>query len=131
MVFAGFFMVFLAVYALWMLRKNREFSVSPFWGSVFFIGIFMPYLANSFGWIMTEVGRSPWTVYGLLKFEESISTNVGNGALWLSLIGFVLVYGILMVADVYLLVKYAKAGPGGTEAKSVPAGEPSFAGSGD
>ena len=75
------------------------------------VAISLPYLANTFGWIMTEVDRSPWAVYGLLKLDDAVSPNVSNGLLWMSLIGFVLVYGILMVADVYLLRKYAVAGP--------------------
>ena len=60
---------------------------------------------------MTEVGRSPWVVYGLMKTENAFSTNLTPGMVLTTLIVFTLVYGLLMVADVYLLVKYAKAGP--------------------
>ena len=117
MVFAGVAMIALAGYGILRLRM-KEFSLPKLFGQIFLLAISLPYLANSFGWIMTEVGRSPWTVYGLLKMEDSISLNVGTGQLWFSLLGYVLLYGILMAADVYLLSKFAKAGPLSVEEKS-------------
>ncbi|MCB2179821.1 cytochrome ubiquinol oxidase subunit I [bacterium] len=127
MVFAGTFMILLALYAILVMFKK---GVSKGWGSVLLFAISLPYLANTFGWIMTEVGRAPWTVYGLLKLEDAVSPTVGTGALWLSLVGFVVVYGALMVADVYLLTKFAKAGPG-AKSKAAPAAEAALAGSAD
>jgi cytochrome d ubiquinol oxidase subunit I len=126
MVGAGVVMIALAGYGLLLLRK-KEFSVPKVIGQIFLLAISLPYLANSFGWIMTEVGRAPWTVYGLLKLEDSVSTNVGVGALWISLIGYVVVYGGLMVADIYLLTKFAKAGPDGITQPSEKQVEPSVA----
>jgi cytochrome bd ubiquinol oxidase subunit I len=58
---------------------------------------------------MTEMGRQPWIVFGLLKTSEAVSPTVGPVSVLISLIVFTLVYGALAVADVYLLVKYAKA----------------------
>ncbi len=131
MVGAGTVMVFLAVYALVILRNKKGFVVSRIWGLIFIVGLFLSYLANTFGWILTEVGRSPWVVYGLLKLDDGLSVNVGTTTLLASLIGFVLLYGVLMLADIYLLVKYAKAGTGGPTMPEAPAGEPTFAGSAD
>lgn len=73
--------------------------------------ILLPYLANSTGWMLTEIGRFPWVVYGLLKMENGVSTSITRGMLLTSLIGFVLVYAFLMAVTLYLLLKYAKAGP--------------------
>lgn len=126
MVFAGSAMLLLAPYGLFLLRK-KEFSLPEWLGKVFLLGISLPYLANTFGWIMTEVGRTPWTVYGVLKLEDSVSSSVGTGALWLSLIGYVVLYGILMAADVYLLAKFAKAGPVAEEAEGGIDAAPSMA----
>jgi cytochrome d ubiquinol oxidase subunit I len=70
----------------------------------------LPYLATTTGWLLAEVGRWPWVVYGVMRIEKAVSPNVTAGMLLTSLIGFVLIYGALMVADVYLLGKYAKAG---------------------
>ena len=125
MVFSGLAMIGLAAYGLLLLRK-KEFALPKWLGTIFLLSISLPYLANSFGWIMTEVGRTPWTVYGVLKLEESVSTVVTTGQLWLSLIGYVVVYGGLMAADVYLLTKYAKAGPESITIEE-PDAEPSFA----
>jgi cytochrome d ubiquinol oxidase subunit I len=110
MVGAGFALLVMGVYALFQVM-GEEIKFNKWMTRIFIWGIALPYLANSFGWIMTEVGRLPWAVYGLLKVNESISPNVGPGALLFTLIGFTLVYGILMVVDVRLLTKYAKIMP--------------------
>ncbi len=73
--------------------------------------ISLPYLANTTGWILTEFGRYPWVVYGLVKMADGVSKSVTPGMLWTSLIGFILVYGLLIAATVYLMLKFAKAGP--------------------
>jgi cytochrome d ubiquinol oxidase subunit I len=70
--------------------------------------IILPYLANSTGWIMTEMGRQPWIVQGLMTVDKAVSPNVTVEMLWISLIGFTVIYGLLMIADIYLLQKYAR-----------------------
>ena len=77
--------------------------------------IALPYIANSSGWILTEMGRQPWIVQGLLKTEQANSPNVSGGMVLFTLIGFVVIYAVLMVADVYLLSRFAKAGPDATD----------------
>ena len=72
--------------------------------------IVLPYVANSAGWIFTEIGRAPWIVFGVMKTESGVSPNVTAGEVLFSLVAFTLLYGALMVADIYLLDKYAKAG---------------------
>ena len=128
MVFAGTAMVGLAAFAIYLVFRKAEFKINKLLYTIFFLGISLPYLANSFGWILTEVGRMPWTVYGLLKVEDSVSPTVGIGELWFSLIGYVVVYGLLMIADVYLLTKFAKAGPDGEEKSAEIDPEPSVIG---
>jgi len=73
------------------------------------LAIALPYIANTAGWILTEMGRQPWIVFGVLRVEDAVSPNVPGGMVLASLIGFTLLYGVLMAADVYLLAKYAKA----------------------
>lgn len=70
--------------------------------------ILLPYLANSTGWILTEVGRQPWIVQGLMTIDKAVSPNVTVEMLLISLIGFTLIYGLLMIADIYLLQKFAR-----------------------
>jgi cytochrome d ubiquinol oxidase subunit I len=73
--------------------------------------LILPYLANASGWILTEMGRQPWIVYGLLKVQDAVSPNLTPADLLISLIGYTAVYGSLAVAMVYLMKKYATAGP--------------------
>jgi cytochrome d ubiquinol oxidase subunit I len=110
MVGLGFLMLLAAFLALWPSLRNRP--ITSFRYVRFFpLAIAFPYIANSAGWLFTEMGRQPWVVYGLMKTENAFSTNLTPGMVLTTLIGFTLVYGLLMVADVYLLAKYAKAGP--------------------
>ena len=81
----------------------------------------LPYLANASGWILTEMGRQPWIVYGLLKVQDAVSPNLTPVDLLISLIGYTVVYGSLAVAMVYLMKKYAIAGPDAAMHESVDA----------
>jgi cytochrome bd ubiquinol oxidase subunit I len=114
MVGAGFLMLALAIYALFLVMgeafDQRQFALTAF---IWAIGL--PYLANSAGWIMTEIGRVPWVVFGLMKIENAVSPTVSIGMLVISLLGFTLVYGVLMAADIFLLSKYAREGAGTAE----------------
>jgi cytochrome d ubiquinol oxidase subunit I len=110
MVGAGFMMAALGLYALFMVM-GEMFENRPKVLRLFLYAIALPYLANTFGWLMTELGRAPWAVFGLIKLEDAVSTTVTGTSVLISLIGFTLIYGVLMVADIYLLTKYAKTGP--------------------
>lgn len=110
MVGAGFLMLGVALYALFQVLKKKPVEKFRFL-SLFPFFILLPYLSNIAGWLLTEIGRQPWVVYGLLKTEDAFSPNLTTGMVLTSLIGFTLVYGLLLVADVYLLVKYARSGP--------------------
>lgn len=108
MIGAGILMILLALLGLFLFwRQQFEKRRWFLWASV--IAIFLPYLANATGWIMTEVGRQPWIVFGLLQTGNAASPNVGAVSVLISLIVFTLVYGALAVVDGYLLVKYARA----------------------
>ena len=110
MVGAGLLMILISLLALiidlksWHGRFAWFFKLLPF-------AIALPYLANTTGWILTEVGRFPWVVYGLVKMQDGVSKAITGGMLLTSLIGFILVYGLLISATVYLMIKYGKAGP--------------------
>lgn len=109
MVGAGFALVALALYGIYMvmadLFEKRRLALLTFTGA-----IILPYLANTSGWLLTEVGRFPWVVFGYVKLQDGVSPNVTAGMLWVSLIGYVLIYGLLMAATIYLLRKYVRLG---------------------
>jgi cytochrome d ubiquinol oxidase subunit I len=121
MVGAGGLMLVLAAYALF-LGMGEMLERNPPLLKAFLFAIALPYLATTSGWVLTEIGRWPWVVFGLMKIEDAVSPTVTAGMLLVTLIGFTLVYGALMVADVYLLVKFARAGTPDIEAQ--PAGSP-------
>lgn len=73
--------------------------------------IALPFIANTAGWIMTEIGRQPWTVMGLYTTAQSVSPNVTAGSLLFSIIVFCGSYLILGIIMVYMVAKVAKKGP--------------------
>jgi cytochrome bd ubiquinol oxidase subunit I len=109
MVGAGFLMAALAVFAVFIVYKKSFHPRDWIWKG-FVWAIALPYLANTTGWLMTELGRSPWVVYGLMKIKDAVSPTVGAGSMLISLIGFTVIYAVLMAADIYLLNKFARAG---------------------
>lgn len=110
MVGSGGLMILLALFGLYLAWKEK--SVKPKWYlKVMLFAIALPYLANTAGWLITEMGRQPWIVYGLQKTADGVSTVMPAGYILLTLIGFTAIYGILAVVDVYLLSKFAKKSP--------------------
>lgn len=109
MVGVGFLMVLLMLLLIIQLIRKRPIPKWLLWLMPF--ALLLPYLANSTGWLLTEMGRQPWIVYGVLRTEDSLSPNVTPGMVLTSLIIFTVIYGVLMVIDIYLLARFAKAGP--------------------
>ena len=115
MVGAGMVMLLLAAWTLLALRRDR-LETSTRLLALLTPAIALPYLANSAGWIFTEIGRAPWIVFGVMKIEDGISKAVSSGEVLTSLIAFTALYGALMAADVFLLRKYARLGAVSTAA---------------
>ncbi len=132
MVGAGLAMAAIAAYGLFLTMRGK-FDVHPRIQPLFIWALALPYIATSTGWLLTEMGRFPWVVFGLMKVEDAASPNVTVGQIWITLVGFTLVYGALMVADIYLLRKFAKAGPQGEETSPLSQAEvvPSLLGAQD
>lgn len=107
--------------AVWFLCATRrpDYENAKWMKLVPFGALFLPYLANASGWILTEMGRQPWIVFGLLKVQDAVSPNLTTVDLIISLIGYTVVYSSLAVAMVYLMKKYAIAGPDATMHESV------------
>lgn len=106
MVGAGVAMILLALGGLFFLLRG-QLERRRWYLSLLIPALALPYLANATGWIMTEVGRQPWIVFGLLQTARGVSP-IATTEVWISLVAFTLVYGALAVADVYLLMKYAR-----------------------
>jgi cytochrome d ubiquinol oxidase subunit I len=110
MVGTGMALVALGLYALFMVMGDVV-KIGSKVQKIFFVGLFLPYAANTAGWLMAEIGRYPWIVQDLMKIEDAVSTAVPAGQVLITLIGFTLLYGLLMFATIFLLVKYARHGP--------------------
>ncbi len=109
MVGTGMLMALLAMIGLWLMLKKRLAQTRWFlW--VLVGAIALPYIANTGGWILTEMGRQPWLVFGVLKTSAGVSPSVSSGMVLFTLIAFVLLYAVLAVVDAFLLCKYAKSG---------------------
>ncbi len=107
MVGSGVLMILLALYGAFLIVRRRSIELQRKYLLALVGAMALPYLANTTGWLMTELGRQPWIVQGLLKTSQAVSPTVGAGAVLLSLIVFVVLYGVLMGADTYLLARYA------------------------
>ena len=114
----GFIMMGASAWFLFETRR-KNYENAAWLKLVPFGALFLPFLANASGWILTEMGRQPWIVYGLLKVQDAVSPNLTVVDLWISLVGYTLVYGSLAAAMVYLIRKYAIAGPDAAMHESV------------
>jgi cytochrome d ubiquinol oxidase subunit I len=92
------------------LETSRRFLRLTTWA------IALPIIANTAGWIFTEMGRQPWVVQGLLLTRNAVSPSVSAWEVATTLIGFTLLYSVLAVADGWLMFRYAKAVPPQTPA---------------
>ncbi|MFJ8262548.1 cytochrome ubiquinol oxidase subunit I [Rummeliibacillus sp. NPDC094406] len=111
-IMAGFggLMVLLSLLGLWF--ANRGTIANQKWFLRLMIGaIAVPFIANTTGWIMTEIGRQPWTVFGYYTTAQSVSPNVSKGQLLFSTISFSSAYVILAVVMIMMVVRVAKQGP--------------------
>jgi len=110
MVALGFAMLALFGFALWHSVKG-DFAQRPWLlrCSLWFLP--MPWIASEMGWFVAEYGRQPWTIYGVLPTHLSVSTLSVN-SLYGSLAGFVIFYTVLLIVEMYLMVKFARLGPG-------------------
>ena len=70
----------------------------------------LPYVAIQLGWLVTELGRQPWIVYGLVRTSDAVSP-IAVSQVAITLIGFVLLYGLLGASGFFLIARNAKKGP--------------------
>lgn len=106
MVGAGILMILLSAWGLWLSRR-RQVVQSQWFRRLALAGIALPIVANSSGWIFTEVGRQPWIVFGLMQTAKGISP-VSATDIALTLAAFVAVYTALAVVALVLVVQAAR-----------------------
>jgi cytochrome bd ubiquinol oxidase subunit I len=110
MVGLGTYFILAAAAALLLYRKGL-LDKYPWFLRLLVYTIPLPYLANQLGWLVSEVGRQPWIVYGIMRTSDAVSKSVALSQVIGSLVGFTLLYGLLGFVDIYLLTKFARKGP--------------------
>jgi cytochrome d ubiquinol oxidase subunit I len=132
MVALGFAFIALFAFAAYWSLKN-ELDKHPWMLRLAMWSIPLPIMVCEYGWIVAEGGRQPWTVYGWLPTFTSVSTH-SLGYMVFSLVGFVILYSAFIAAELYLMFKYARLGPGYREttpaavAAPPPHGQTGYAG---
>ncbi len=107
MVGLGFYFILATI--IGFIKRNRLVD-SPKYLKLMLLSIPLPYIACELGWIVTEVGRQPWIVYGLMKTSDAVSP-IATSQVLVTLIAFIVVYGLLGVTGFYLIFKNALKGP--------------------
>ncbi len=106
MVGLGFLFIALTLLSVYLSYKNK--LENPLFLKSMIYAIPLPYIACQLGWIVAEVGRQPWAVYGLLKTKDAISQNLTKSQLLFTFWGYTTVYTILGITGFYLIFKYAR-----------------------
>ncbi len=108
MVVLGGYFIFMSLLGWYFYKKNKLLD-HRFFLKLLVFSIPLPYIAIDLGWIVAEVGRQPWIVYGLMKTVDGVSP-VAISQVVFSLVGVTLFYTALVIVDIYLLTKNAKLG---------------------
>ncbi|TYK52634.1 cytochrome ubiquinol oxidase subunit I [Actinomadura decatromicini] len=112
MVTIGFLALLYGLVWLWLGRwRGRGLDRSRWFAWSAYLFLLLPFLANTAGWLFTEMGRQPWIVQGLLRTHDGISPLVGTGEVIATLSGFAVVYGILAVIEGWLMLRAVRTGP--------------------
>lgn len=125
MVACGFLMLFVFVASFWHSVKGT-FAQRKWLLRLALYSLPLPWVAAEFGWFVAEYGRQPWSIYGILPTALSGST-LSVAALYGSLAGFIGLYTILLIVEMFLMIRYARLGPsslgsGGSSATDIKGG---------
>ncbi len=107
MAYVAVLVILIALWGLWLIRRkklatSRRFLWVAIWAAV------LPFLMNTAGWLLTESGRQPWIVQGIMLTKNGISPSVGTTSIVISLVAFVLIYAVLATVDLLLMLKYSR-----------------------
>jgi cytochrome bd ubiquinol oxidase subunit I len=119
MVGLGTIFIAITVVAAFLLWRGKLFE-SRWMLWILMLATPFPFIANTAGWLTTELGRQPWIAYGLLRTEEGVSPLVSSGNVLFTLIGFAGMYLIMGLLYFVLMVREVAHGPV-TEGESLTA----------
>src|SRR5215831_8174182 len=107
MAYLAVVVVLIGAWGLWLIRRktlatSRVFLLAATWAVV------LPFLMNTAGWLLTESGRQPWIVQGIMLTKNGISPSLPTTWIAISLAAFVLVYAVIATVELLLMLKYSR-----------------------
>jgi len=107
MAYLASLILLLGLWGGWLLHRgtldrSRWFLRLSIWAVV------TPFVMNTAGWMLTENGRQPWIVQGLMLTKNGVSASVSATDIWISLIVFYAIYAVLGVANTWLMIRYGR-----------------------
>lgn len=109
MVALGVIMIAFAIAGLWLRWRGRLYSHRTFLHGMTWM-IAAPFIAVLAGWFVTETGRAPWLVYGLMTQAQGLTPSLTGWMALVTLIGYIVVYAVVFTAGIYYLVRIVKVG---------------------
>lgn len=109
MVAAGFLMLLLFALAAWASVK-RDAENKPWLLKFALLSLPLPWIAAQTGWIVAEHGRQPWSIAEVLPVHLSAS-SLSAADVWGSLVALIAFYSLLLVVEMYLMIKFTRLGP--------------------
>jgi cytochrome d ubiquinol oxidase subunit I len=114
----------LIVMLSWWLRLRRDLYITEWYLKLCQYAGPIGFIAVLAGWTTTEVGRQPWTVYGLMRTADSVTPSLSGTDVAISLAGYMIVYLIMYPAGGLLMMKLVKRGPADQTHEAVEGGRP-------
>jgi len=107
MAYGGVLALLIGVWGLWLIR-SRKLATSRVFLWVATWAVVLPFLMNTAGWLLTESGRQPWIVQGIMLTKNGISPSLSTTWIAISLAAFVLVYAVIATIELLLMLKYSR-----------------------
>ncbi|MBO0814608.1 MAG: cytochrome ubiquinol oxidase subunit I [Actinobacteria bacterium] len=97
----------IGLWGLWLIQRKKLATSRLFlWAATW--AVVLPFLMNTAGWLLTESGRQPWIVQGIMLTKNGISPSLSTTWIAISLAAFVLVYAVIATIELLLMLKYSK-----------------------
>jgi len=112
MAYLAIIIVLVALWGIWLSRRGSITSYSSrtsrwfLWAAQWMV--ILPFLMNTAGWFLTEIGRQPWIIQGIMLTKNGLSPSVSTTYLWISVIVFFVVYATLGTIDLILMLRYSR-----------------------
>jgi cytochrome bd ubiquinol oxidase subunit I len=107
MAYLGALVLLIALWGLWLIRR-KKLATSRWFLSVAIWAAVLPFLMNTAGWFLTEIGRQPWIVQGIMLTKNGISPSLPVTWIAISLAFFVVLYAVIATVDLLLMLKYSR-----------------------